>query len=301
MVPVNKVQVYILTYNRPQFILGAVESALQQERDNYEVIVSDNSTNDDTQKIFLRFRNPILKYIKRTPCVSMIDHFNIVLKEIKGDYFMIFHDDDVMMDGLISKLLYEFTPSTAAVASNAYLIKNNLKTELLYVPGLNSNKTIVAKRELLSDYLYNKRIVPFPGYLYKHAVSKIEFNMRFGKYADVYFLSQVLELGSITVIRDPLFYYRTHDEQNSFFSDYEAKSHLTSFILRECGLSRKEKTVVFFRLRNIYDELRTRLLKGERITCHKVFRFVLLCIKNFNFILIFKMMYRIIQYRVHHR
>ena len=67
MVPVNKVQVYILTYNRPQFILGAVESALQQERDNYEVIVSDNSTNDDTQKIFLRFRNPILKYIKIRP------------------------------------------------------------------------------------------------------------------------------------------------------------------------------------------------------------------------------------------
>ncbi len=41
------IQVYILCYNRPKFVKEAVASVLKQSYLNFEVIVSDNSTNNE--------------------------------------------------------------------------------------------------------------------------------------------------------------------------------------------------------------------------------------------------------------
>ena len=61
------ISVMIPTYNQPQYIAQAVESALAQDYEKLEIVVSDDSTNDATEKLlqpyladkrFSYFRNP---------------------------------------------------------------------------------------------------------------------------------------------------------------------------------------------------------------------------------------------------
>jgi hypothetical protein len=66
------------------------------------LIISDNSTNDETKAIFEKKYYNKARYIHRIPTSS--DHFNLILKEVDSEYFMMFHDDDV----LLADMLQEF-------------------------------------------------------------------------------------------------------------------------------------------------------------------------------------------------
>jgi len=59
-----KVSVIIPTYNRPQLILKAIKSVLNQTYQNFEIVVVDDSLNDETQKVIENLRNIKIKYTK---------------------------------------------------------------------------------------------------------------------------------------------------------------------------------------------------------------------------------------------
>ena len=59
--------------------------------------------------------------------------------------------------------------------------------------------------------------------------------------------------------------------------------------------------VVSYRLQNIYDELRAHILLKDNIQYHRVFWFIFLCLKSHNINLIYKMFYRILQYKISKR
>ena len=46
------IQVYIPTHNRADFLKECVDSVLKQEYDSFQIIISDNSTNNETEKGF---------------------------------------------------------------------------------------------------------------------------------------------------------------------------------------------------------------------------------------------------------
>ena len=59
----------IPTYNRPQYLEFALNSVLQQTYKNFEVIISDDSPNDDTE-------NLINKMIKLDSRIKYVHHRN---------------------------------------------------------------------------------------------------------------------------------------------------------------------------------------------------------------------------------
>lgn len=294
------IEIIIPTYNRLNYLIETLQSVLLQKvSNNYslKIVVSDNSTNDETEVYFKKNEFPGVKYIRRRPSLAGIDHLMLILKEIKGDLFMIFHDDDVMREGMVDRLANSFESQDVGVASNAYVLKNREKTKRLFTKKLQHQVTLTKKKELLGLYLYKNRFVPYPGYMYKREMAEIEIDKSFGKHVDVYFLSKMLEHGSIKLLNTPLYYYRMHEGQDSFYSDYKAKSLLVRYIISECGFSDKQDIIISYRLQNIYDELRTQLWNEEKISRKRVFKFFGICFKSFNMLLIAKMTFRIIQFK----
>src|SRR5450759_2365677 len=100
-----KVQIFIATYNRSTLVINAINSALNQDFDSFEVIVSDNSSNDETEDLISGFKSKQLTYKRRKPSMPATDHLNSILQEVTSEYFMIFHDDDMMHKDMI-KVLY---------------------------------------------------------------------------------------------------------------------------------------------------------------------------------------------------
>jgi glycosyltransferase involved in cell wall biosynthesis len=58
--------VVIPTFNRGDLLPYAVQSVLKQTFEDFEIIVSDNCSSDDTPKVSKQFEDPRFRYL-RTP------------------------------------------------------------------------------------------------------------------------------------------------------------------------------------------------------------------------------------------
>jgi glycosyltransferase involved in cell wall biosynthesis len=274
----SKIQVFIATHNRPKLVLNAINSVLNQDFDSFEVIVSDNSSNDETENLISIFKNKQLTYKRRKPSMSATDHLNSILKEVTSEYFMIFHDDDMMHRDMIN-VLYSVIANNdkvIAVGSNANIIKNGKRENRNFNRRLKRDIKIYSIAEMVFAYSIPS-FVPFPSYLYRKEVAqRLRINdEQGGKHADAAFIINILTLGSVIFIARPLMDYNVHSNQDSIIYDFRAFSKLISFIARKMGYHRNQPLLKRMRIQNIYGETKFNLLNQNLSTCS--IRYFTLC------------------------
>jgi glycosyltransferase involved in cell wall biosynthesis len=219
-----KIIIFLVTHNRPILASKALESILNQTYSNFQLIISDNSTNDVFKNFihdnYINYKNII--YIHRQPSLTGVDHFNQVIKEsINFDFAVFFHDDDIMQPNyleeiLTSKLLNNI--ECTAIGVNAFIInKESISSKLLFY----SHKIlcIKSKKELINHYfnLEYHGAAPFPGYIYRVKYlqnQKLDFEAA-GKHSDLLFLLNLLDKGYIYWLNKPLMNYRLHENNDS--------------------------------------------------------------------------------------
>jgi glycosyltransferase involved in cell wall biosynthesis len=236
------IQVYLLSYNRPEFIREAVDSILTQNYPSFELIVSDNSTHSEVERELATYKDVSkFKYIRRTPSLPALTHINTVLQEARAEFIMLFHDDDRLCKNALARLSFELQNDNTlvAVGSNALIIRGQELTSYLFVPNHLQDTNIENAETLAKHYLISALgHVPFPSYLYrKTAIDKINLNPKEGKkHADVSFLLKLAERGTIRWISEPLMNYRRHSNNDSLNIDIPAILSLCRFIRRNTAV-----------------------------------------------------------------
>lgn len=91
------------TYNRVDGYLPlALDSALNQDYPNLEIVVSDNASTDGTQD-FVRSKNdPRLRYFRHEESIGGTNNFNFCVEQARGAYFLLLHDDDLIDPDFVS-------------------------------------------------------------------------------------------------------------------------------------------------------------------------------------------------------
>jgi glycosyltransferase involved in cell wall biosynthesis len=96
--------IVIPTRNRPQLVQYALQCALAQTFDDYEVILSDNSDGPETRAVYDRFATPRTRYAKTPRMLSMPDSWEFAVGQATGEYVAILCDDDAIVPGLLQRL-----------------------------------------------------------------------------------------------------------------------------------------------------------------------------------------------------
>lgn len=103
-----KVSIIIPTFNRAKYLKKAIESALEQDYPNLEVIVSDNASTDDTPSVVKNFlKNKKLRYFRNKTNIGMVANWRKALYNyVSGEWAIILSDDDYFVDkSFISKAI----------------------------------------------------------------------------------------------------------------------------------------------------------------------------------------------------
>lgn len=87
--------IIIPTYNRGQRILKTINSVLNQDFKNYEIIVVDDGSIDDTEKLIFELNNQSIRYIK-TVNLGVAHARNYGIKMAVGNYVGFLDSDDMM-------------------------------------------------------------------------------------------------------------------------------------------------------------------------------------------------------------
>lgn len=91
------VTIGIPTYNRADGTMpNTLESALSQDYPNLEVVVSDNCSSDNTQRLLKSYNDKRLNYIRQKTNIGPNNNYKACLDAAQGDYFMLLHDDDLI-------------------------------------------------------------------------------------------------------------------------------------------------------------------------------------------------------------
>ena len=119
-----KVSIGMPVYNGEKYILKALDSLLGQTFTDFELIISDNASTDNTYLICQEYtkNDSRVKLIRQTKNMGAIWNFEFVFKEATGVYFMWAAADDMWAEDWIEKLLNKHTDGVIMSSGKAVVI-----------------------------------------------------------------------------------------------------------------------------------------------------------------------------------
>jgi len=98
-----KVSVLIPAYQSAEYLGQAIQSVLEQSFQDFEIIISDNASTDNTEKVVAAFQDPRVHFYKNHETVEMGENWNRCLFLSKGEYVALLCSDDLWLPLFLEK------------------------------------------------------------------------------------------------------------------------------------------------------------------------------------------------------
>jgi glycosyltransferase involved in cell wall biosynthesis len=162
--------IIIPTYNRGLFIKQTIESVLFQTYSNFEIIIVDDGSTDNTEEIVMSlFDNRITYYKKENGERAKARNFGA--KKAKGDYINFLDSDDVLLPNHLDEAIkmisqynfpeifhlnYEIRDENRTLISTPINFKGNLNTALIKKGNLLSCNGVFLRNDIALLYPFNE-------------------------------------------------------------------------------------------------------------------------------------------------
>ena len=100
--------IVIPTYNRQDIVRYAIESVIQQTFDDYEIIVCDNFSTDNTAMVVGQFKDSRIKYIRTPQHFVIADNFEYSRTQAEGQLVLMLSDDDALVSTALEYFYDEY-------------------------------------------------------------------------------------------------------------------------------------------------------------------------------------------------
>lgn len=102
-----KVSIILTTYNREYFFTESIESLLEQDYPNLEIIISDDGSKDNTFNIACEYalENPHIKVVQNARSQGSAGNRNNGLDHASGELIILLDDDDLLFKEAISQMV----------------------------------------------------------------------------------------------------------------------------------------------------------------------------------------------------
>lgn len=117
-----KFSVLLPTRNRLEYLRYAVETVRRQDHSDWEIIISDNCSEENILAYVDSLSDPRIKYFRTETFVPVTANWNNALDQSTGDYVVMLGDDDGLLPGYFSSLEHAFQtyPDPDFVYTSAY-------------------------------------------------------------------------------------------------------------------------------------------------------------------------------------
>lgn len=90
---------------KPVFFEAALKSALEQDYPNLEVVIGDDSPDDEIQLIVDKFKDSRITYIKNSPAKGPMYNYVFLCEQSSGEYIKFLNDDDELHPECVSRMV----------------------------------------------------------------------------------------------------------------------------------------------------------------------------------------------------
>lgn len=256
------VSIGLPVYNAERYLRRALEALLSQDFTDFELILSDNASEDATEAICREYaaRDARIHYVRQAKNQGSLWNFTFVLEQARGQFFMWAAHDDIYAATFISRCFARLQQCPKAVACCSELIfldtDGNRRQDLVY-ENIDTDGMPIVERLLALLRRFNWYATY--SLVRRDALLKtLPLPSVFG--GDVVSLMDLLLLGDIVKVPEPLFYYTIPTKDKSIdqyfaglgITDQEQRARPYSHLLASLwhrvwtsGLTENEKGAVF--------------------------------------------------------
>lgn len=208
-------------YNGENYLEETLSSILDQDFEDFELLISDNASTDLTGDICRRFaaQDTRIRYLRQDTNVGAAENYNIVFREASGDLFKWATHDDLLFPGFLRRCVDALDQDPGAVLAYPHFVPIDTSGNRGPVedprPELSSlDPAIRFKRVIWQEKIWRRNnTYPIFGVIRAEAIRKTRLH---GGYtgSDRVFLAELALQGRFHEVPEALFGYRFHDQQS---------------------------------------------------------------------------------------
>jgi len=212
-----RVTIGVPVRNGEPFLSEALDSLLAQSYDNFELLISDNASTDQTEAICREYaaRDKRVQYHRWPEDVGLANNYNGLFNRARGQYFKWAAADDVHEPEYVSRCLDELDrdPGTVLAYGRVRFIDQNGGPLPGTDPGFDLRSEVAEERLRYVLYASHWVNVLF-GLMRRDALAKTRLMSSYPG-ADYALLGELALIGKFTEVRDPLLRRRLHPAASS--------------------------------------------------------------------------------------
>ncbi len=215
-----RISVLLSSLNHAKFVAEAIQSVLDQTFTDFELIIIDDCSDDDSWNVIQRFRDPRIRTFRNAERRRGAAGFNDAIRSLaQGEYVAIHHSDDRFVPAKLEKQVdfLDAHPEIGAVFSRVQLIDENGApfeesghhyTKVFDQPNR-------SRHEWLHRFFYQGNCLCHPSALIrKECFSKAgPYDRRFGQAGDLDMWVRLAMHYEIHVLEEPLVQFRIRDNE----------------------------------------------------------------------------------------
>ncbi len=109
--------IVIPTRNRAHLLPHALQSALNQQFDDYEIIIVANNCQDNTREVVHNLANNRVRYFETNETLTMPDNWEFAWQKARGQYVTYLCDDDALVPSALATIAKEALHDTPPIVS----------------------------------------------------------------------------------------------------------------------------------------------------------------------------------------
>lgn len=220
-----KVSVILTSYNHAKFISQSIESVLNQTYKNFELIIWDDASTDESWEIINSYSDPRIKAFRNE--VNTRKSIRFGLEIAQGDYIAIHHSDDAWEPDKLEKQveILDQNPNIAAVFTHARIIDEDGRpfsneNHFYYKVFEQPNRT---RYEWLNYFFYHGNCLCHPSILIrKDCFNVVMYRKGLALIPDFDMWVQLCFKYEIYIIQEKLTLFRVRDNEANVSGDHRS-------------------------------------------------------------------------------
>lgn len=229
------------SYNTAKYIGDSIESVLAQTYSNWELIIVDDCSSDNTDEIVAKFTDKRIRYLKNEKNSGAAVSRNYALREAKGKWIAFLDSDDLWHPQKLEKQLAFMKAKGYKFTYTDYQIQLNGR----WLPYIYYGPEKITKRKM-KDYCYFSTITVMYDREYVGLI-QIEPVRKNNDYA---LWLRIIEKTPCYRLGESLSYYIKHDGSISSGSKFKLIKH--HYILWRVAEKKNKISAVFLTVRNLF-------------------------------------------------
>ena len=206
------VSIILNCYNGEKYLKEALDTVVQQNYQNWELIFWDNKSTDNSKKIFESYKLKKFKYFCSENQTTLYKARNLALKQCKGEYIAFIDSDDKWETNKLEKQIKLFqNKEVGLVYGNLWILNEKFK-----------KKKIFSKKKLLKGKIFNKIFFDYKIGIIATIIRKkileqnnIIFESKYNHIGDFDLFIKLSKICEFDTIQEPVATYRIHGENLS--------------------------------------------------------------------------------------